>query len=141
MNIELRATVALDIPAGQLRERAFAWAKLAGFVPERDEPDRWTFRRGSALSALWTVNVRKVPTTLEVVHLPELRSAGCFLRCSSWSQTEMPWERRTLEGDFQDLVDYLTATGPRSLVDEETERRWQPGRDERVRDEGDGYAG
>jgi hypothetical protein len=127
MRIELKRVIELSISAELLRERLIGWSVLAGFTEGKALPDRWTFHRGSGWSAMWSFDVREVPTEVTAVHLPLSGQVAVALVCSSMWSMETPGDRPRLQDDFDQLCAFLIAAPgqERDRLAEEVSRRWQ----------------
>jgi hypothetical protein len=133
MNIKIERSFALDVAATELRARLLAWAERAGFRFVEESPGRWLFRRGSQLHALYSFDIRKIPTVLEVKHLPAAGKVAVSLICGSWSQLLTSSDRDKLENETATLFAWLCdADAPRSdgRRKASADDRYSPPRDE-----------
>ena len=107
MRIELRRLIPLVFEPEVVRERLLAWARLSGFIRIHERPDGWTLNRGNGWRALITFDIRKVPTTVHLLHLPLSASLACSLVASAWGGMETAGDRPKLEQDLDDLEGFL----------------------------------
>jgi hypothetical protein len=143
MQVELEHTLRQDISPERFRARLLAWAEANGFTAAEELPNRWVLRRGSHWHALYTFNIRKVPTAVVVRHLPLTGEVACSLVCGSPFQAIAPWERATLQKDFDSLLACLAEidlSAPESLADG-LGAKWDPPGDTRYTGGRDGYSG
>lgn len=66
MDLRQERTIELDASPAQVAGRLQTWAQASGFICTNKAPRRWVFARGSTAQALWTFDIRKVPTEAEV---------------------------------------------------------------------------
>src|SRR5262245_4159735 len=108
MNITLERSVPLEISPAELDDRLKRWAEANGFRYRCESAGRWMFHRGSQWCALYTFDIRKVPTQVVVEFIGEPPAMiHCSLNCRSWLQFPTPWEKRTLENDLHALIAHL----------------------------------
>lgn len=69
MDITQERQFEIDMPPNEIGDRLKKWAASAGFVCNTDTPQRWSFERGSQFAALYTFDIRKLPTTVNVALL------------------------------------------------------------------------
>ncbi len=143
MQVELEHTLGQDISPERFRARLLAWAEGHGFTAAEELPNRWVLRRGSPWHALYTFNIRKVPTEIVARHLPLTGEVACSLVCGSPFQLITPWERATLQKDFDSLLACLAGpdpSAPEGLADGLAGKPHPPG-DSRYAGGRDGYSG
>ena len=94
------------LPRAEVLERLDFWANRYRFARSADVNDAFVFTRGSEWHALYTFDIRKVPTRVEVVLIPrELGLCICTMTCESWFQVTAPGD----EWRLSEQVDLLEA--------------------------------
>jgi hypothetical protein len=88
-----------------LSARLAFWASRYGFLRIEDDENTFIFSRGSHWQALYTFDIRKVPTTVTV----EMRSdkdglCQCGMTCGSWLQISAPRDQQRLS-EQMDLLE------------------------------------
>jgi hypothetical protein len=116
-------------------DRLIFWADRYGFTRSADVGDAFVFTRGSEWHALYTFDIRKVPTTVEVVMVPgEAGSCLCTMTCASWFQVAAPRDEWRLSEQMDLLEACLKgALAAQTTADEplaaDTERLSPPSHD------------
>jgi hypothetical protein len=100
--VQLEATPA-DV-AGRLKR----WAQTARFICTSESPNRWSFHRGSHWKALYTFDIRKIPTDVQIV----LTSESPLVAQCEWSMGSLltfstPGDAERISEQFDVLVAYL----------------------------------
>ena len=89
----------------QVRERLSRWAERYGFVGADSDDDGLAFKRGSHWQALYTFDIRKVPTVVRItLGASEGAQVSCRLSCGSWLQFAAPGDQKRLAEQF-DLLE------------------------------------
>lgn len=111
MDAELSRTVPLHVDEAILGEQLLLWAEVNGFRGGEVAPKNWEFRRGSHWHAVYTFDIRKIPTRVAVMALPLSGQVVCTLRCGSWLTVQTPGDRARLESLLDSLVVGVLAAG------------------------------
>lgn len=69
----------IDLSQNEIGARLDKWANSSGFVCTTITPQRWVFERGSKLAALYSFDIKKIPTN---VYVSLLASTPASLHCS-----------------------------------------------------------
>jgi hypothetical protein len=71
----------------QVKDRLDRWAARYGFTSDHSGIDDLTFQRGSHWKALYTFDIRKIPTVVRIeFSLSEVGQVTCRIQCGSWLQ-------------------------------------------------------
>ena len=110
MSYPMRLTAKRLVESGllsrvEVREQLEVWAERYGFQRAPDEADDFVYRRGSHWHAMYTFDIRKVPTEVRVrvIH-DELGTCICSMSCGSWFQYSTPGDERRLSAEL-DLLE------------------------------------
>lgn len=66
MDTEYERQLQLETTPIEIAARLKRWAQAANFVCTIDSPKQWSFRRGSHWNAIYTFDICKIPTDVEV---------------------------------------------------------------------------
>ena len=69
MDITQERQFEIDLSPNEISVRLKKWAASGSFVCNTDTPQRWSFERGSQFAALYTFDIRKLPTKVNVALL------------------------------------------------------------------------
>jgi hypothetical protein len=90
---------------GDLFERLEFWAARYGFHRSADQGAGFIYHRGSHWQAVYTFDIRKVPTEVVVRFIPETQGVCfCSFTCGSWLQASTPDDEARLSAEM-DLLE------------------------------------
>jgi hypothetical protein len=89
----------------EVEDRLLGWAERYGFAMENSVVGDFVFRRGSHWRALYTFDLRKIPTVVAI----DFDSANgeevtCRMQCGSWLQFSTPGDPKRL-AEQMDLLE------------------------------------
>ena len=102
-------------------QRLAFWAERYGFTRDADDGDDFVFKRGSQWSAVYTFDIRKVPTEARVTWIASTPGlCVCTMNVASWLQTPTPGDE-TLLSEQLDLLEACLkgALGAQAARDEQ----------------------
>ena len=108
MNIQQQRTIQIEASQQDVIQRANAWAAKSEFVLETQSMNQAVFTRGSHWHALYTFDVRKLPTTVSLVfsgHSPV--NVDCTFKVGSPLSLSTPGDRKRVSEHFDLLIAYL----------------------------------
>ena|ERR1041385_8976809 len=86
-------------------QRLGFWADRYGFTRDADDGDDFVFKRGSQWSAVYTFDIRKVPTETRITWIASTPGlCVCTMNVASWLQTPTPSDE-TLLSEQMDLLE------------------------------------
>ena len=108
MNIKQETTIEVHCDTEQLAGRLRTWAASADFTRTSTSPTGWLFHRGSNWQAVYTFDIRKVPTEVcvEISGRDPLR-VYASMHCKSWLQYTSQRNRKHLSEHFGLLVEHI----------------------------------
>ena len=111
LDITADRTVDIDVrTADEFEHRVPEAAQTCGYTIVAQRKHQWTLRRGSLWHALYTFDIRKLPTTTTI----DLISPGrihIHLRCQSSLTISTPGDRKRFECELDDLERELLGSG------------------------------
>ena len=125
----MRVTINRLIESGcrtraELRQRLEAWARRYDFLLTAEPPDGFEYRRGSHWHALYTFDVRKIPTEV-LVRATDDTFGDCFctITAGSWLQVTAPGDGKRVSEQMDLLEACLKGllTGRAALADPDPE--------------------
>jgi hypothetical protein len=98
----------IELTPTEIGARVKGWANSGGFVCTTDTPQLWSFERGSRLVALYTFDIKKIPTKVNVVLMP---GQPQFLRCtfsvSAPFSLSTSGDKKWVSAQLDALVDHI----------------------------------
>jgi hypothetical protein len=89
----------------EMLDRLEFWADRYGFWRSTDDGKDIVYRRGSHWHALYTFDIRKVPTEVRIHNThDEVGTCVCTISCGSWLQFSTPGDERRLSQEM-DLLE------------------------------------
>jgi len=108
MNTKHERQLQLEGTAADVAARLKRWAQATGFVCTSESPKRWLFHRGSNWKALYTFDIRKVPTDVEVsIQTESSLSAHCVWHTHSPLTLTTPGDPDRISEQLDLLVAHL----------------------------------
>lgn len=108
MKIQQQRTIQIEASQQDVLQRANAWAAKSEFVLETQSINQMVFTRGSHWHAIYTFDVRKLPTTVSLVlsgQSPVI--VECSFKVGSPLSISTPGDRKRVSEHFDLLVAYL----------------------------------
>ncbi len=66
MDTKYERQIQIEATPIEIAARLKSWAKAANFACTVDSQKQWSFRRGSHWNAIYTFDIRKIPTNVEI---------------------------------------------------------------------------
>ena len=108
MNIKHERQVQLEAKPEDVAARLKRWALAARFICTHESPNHWSFHRGSHWHALYTFDIRKMPTDVQVFVTSESPLvARCEWSIGSLLTISTPGSAERISEQFDLLVAYL----------------------------------
>ena len=108
MNIKQQRTFQVEASQQDVSQRANAWATKSGFILETQSENIMSFARGSHWHALYTFDVRKLPTKVSLIFSGQSPvSADCTFEVGSPLSIKPPGDPKRVSEQFDLLVAYL----------------------------------
>ena len=91
-------------------QRLSFWADRYGFTRDADDGDEFVFKRGSQWSAVYTFDIRKVPTEARITWVTSTPGlCVCTMNVASWLQVPTPGDESLLSEQLDLLEACLKA--------------------------------
>lgn len=108
MNIQQQRVIQIDASRQDLIQRANAWAAKSEFVLETQSMNQMVFKRGSHWHAIYTFDVRKLPTTVSLMFSGQSpANVECTFKVGSPLSISTPGDSKRVSEHFDLLVAYL----------------------------------
>ena len=108
MNIKIERQFQIDIAADELSKRLRKWAENAGFFCTSERPQFWCYRRGNSFSALYTFDIRKIPTEVSISVVSENPlQVHCSFHVKTLCQIALPGDPKRVTEQMDLLVSHL----------------------------------
>lgn len=108
MNVEHERELELDATAKDVSDRLNRWATASAFICIRETAQGWSYERGSSLAALYTFDIRKIPTDVQVDILSENPlTVHCKWHVEAALTISTPGDAKRIAEQFDLLIAYL----------------------------------
>ena len=108
MDVEHERDLELDATGSDISGRLSRWADKCGFDCIRDTSQGWAYQRGSKVAAVYTFDIRKIPTDVEVsVVSEEPFKINCKWRVHSGLTISTHGDTERIAEQFDLLIAYL----------------------------------
>jgi hypothetical protein len=108
MDIKYERKLQIEIALVETATRLKHWAQAANFVCIMDSPKQWSFRRGSHWNAIYTFDIRKIPTDVEISVVSENPTfVNCEWRVHSPLHISTSGHAKRISEQFDVLVAHL----------------------------------
>jgi len=108
VNIKQQRTFQVEASQQDVSQRANAWAAKSDFILEAQSENKMSFARGSHWHALYTFDVRKLPTKVSITLSGQSPvSADCTFEVGSPFSIKTPGDTKRVSEQFDLLVAHL----------------------------------
>lgn len=110
LEITGQRTIFLDISDEALEQRVQSLVRSCGFAITNRSKRNWTLKRGSLWHALYTFDVRKLPTTV-VLEMNSAKQLFISLRCRSVLTVATPGDAKRISQELDELETQFAHVG------------------------------
>ncbi|MFA6292035.1 MAG: hypothetical protein WC637_09655 [Victivallales bacterium] len=108
MKIEQKRTIQIEASQQEVSQRANAWAAKCDFVLENQSANQMVFQRGSHWYAVYTFDVRKLPTVVSITFSEQAPlNVDCVFNIGSPFSISTPGDPKRVSEQFDLLIAYL----------------------------------
>ena len=110
LEITGQRTIFWDMSEEMLDRQVQLLTRSCGFAITNRSKRNWTLQRGSLWHALYTFNIRKLPTTV-VLDMISAKQLSIWLRCSSVLTFSTPGDAKRISQVLDELETHFTQVG------------------------------